>query len=754
MRLQFSRIHNKSIFNSDFETLTVQNGTIEFKQQNHAHGGIAVVYAPNGIGKSSFAETISNTTSSDDFAFSAVDENGRTLSPEDNAFRVIGDQISRHIIQGDESQYLVGAEIRREYELKKRVEEGFAAAFKEQLVTLYKRDYGVSKVTDVLLNYVQATSVNAYTFIRSIVNTRSRGSDINHADFMAYIRNPQNRVTVEELEDAKRQYVIQDCQKSKIVSLLMSLDSAIIRPSEEIPVIERHDDAIHILKKYPGVQSCIVCDNEDFDNASILQRKQANRERIYNNLDRETKKILDKIVMDISLLNNDPFRIKDIVMGFISSGDPTGFLTLREELKRYLDNIAKDMILKLIDCFEGTSIIRDFDELSQLRENEPTLDSDDLIYIQDVISENIDRDIKVVRSDDGEKNFQLLLGDAPLLNVERENMHLSTGEQNFISLAFELLLAKNSPEEYIVLDDPISSFDSVYKNKIAYCIIKFLENKKQIVLTHNLDLVRLLEVQLKGCFNLYMLSNSEGGRNGFIRVLPEEQKLLINLSDLISLFQNKSNSLLPAITDRKLFLMAMIPFMRGYAHITHDSNDNYGKLSRLMHGYESESLDLVPVYNELFDSVFEGSEEVSVEDILDLQCDDLSFIDENRFPLLAETLRQTLIYYHLRMIVEKKLVDTFHIQIRPGDIVMLTNIIQRAFRCNGDDPDYNAKRNYRVFFASRKTLLNEFNHFEGNINIFQPAIDIAANRLQQEVLSIEAKLQEIENRYSMFAQSE
>lgn len=49
---------------------------------------------------------------------------------------------------------------------------------------------------------------------------------------------------------------------------------------------------------------------------------------------------------------------------------------------------------------------------------------------------------------------------------------------------------------YIELDDPISSFDSVYKNKIAFCIIKFLENKKQIILTHNTDLIRLLEVQL------------------------------------------------------------------------------------------------------------------------------------------------------------------------------------------------------------------------------------------------------------------
>lgn len=38
----------------------------------------------------------------------------------------------------------------------------------------------------------------------------------------------------------------------------------------------------------------------------------------------------------------------------------------------------------------------------------------------------------------------------------------------------------------------------------------------------------------------------------------------------------------------------------------------------------------------------------------------------------------------------------------------------------------------RVFFTSRKTLLNEFNHFEGNMNIFQPVIDITDEALKKE----------------------
>lgn len=132
----------------------------------------------------------------------------------------------------------------------------------------------------------------------------------------------------------------------------------------------------------------------------------------------------------------------------------------------------------------------------------------------------------------------LLLSDEQFLGVDRTDLHLSTGEQNFISLAFELLMARRTDKDFIVLDDPISSFDSLYKNKIAYCIVKFLENKKQLIFTHNTDLIKLLEAQQQGCFNLYLFNNTDSGKNGFIRVKDNEKDILLNMHKLIELFQN------------------------------------------------------------------------------------------------------------------------------------------------------------------------------------------------------------------------
>ena len=116
----------------------------------------------------------------------------------------------------------------------------------------------------------------------------------------------------------------------------------------------------------------------------------------------------------------------------------------------------------------------------------------------------------------------------------------------------------------------------------------------------------------------------------------------------------------------------------------------------------------------------------------------MDILDLTIFPLLGNTLKQTLVYYYLRMKVEKELVASFGITTH--DMDTLNQIIQRAFRCEETDPNYEQKRKFRVFFTSRKTLLNEFNHFEGNMNIFQPAIDITQAALQKEITDIESEL--------------
>ena len=744
MKLVFSVIKNGTIFEPEFQRLTPDVGSIDFKRMGTT-GGIAVVYAPNGTGKSSLSRVLGSEPV-DDISFSAVDENGDFV--ESNAFHVIPDQINRNVIRGKETDYLVGRQIKREYELRDRINKLFSDAY-AALSGKYKNDFKVSKVGDFLLKQIEKVPESPYStafkYIRSIVNSREHGKTIDQSQYIDFIRNIDNRISLQDLDLEKKTWVINDCSgKSKIVERIIGLDYHTIVSSAETVQIERHDDAIGILKKYHSLETCVVCDSHDFHGDELLTRKQNNRNRIYDDLDQKTKELLDKVVKDNTLTMSDPFDVKRIVSDFIAGGEADDLQELQQQLGQYISAIGNEMIDALFHCFDGTSLYHDYDEYTALVATQPQLDSEELLFIEDVINENIGKTIKIER-DSNSKNYKLKLDNIDLIGTDRGLMELSSGEQNFISLAFELLMARHLDKKYIVLDDPISSFDSVYKNKIAFCIIRFLEKKNQIVLTHNTDLIRLLNVQLQNCFNLYILNNVHQGRNGFIPVTTQEKNLLINLHDLVKFFQNKVDSqkgekeLIPSIRNRRLFLMSMVPFMRGYAHISLDKDNDYGKLSGIMHGYRNGSVDVVPIYKKLFDYDFGGSEEISVMDILDIDCNSVDILDESCFPLLADTLKQSLVYYYLRMKVEKELVDIFG--IATDDRTMLNQIIQKAFPKNQDSDEQN--RNFRVFFTSRKTLLNEFNHFEGNMNIFQPAIDITPSALQKEITDIQNKLVEV-----------
>lgn len=746
MKLEFSSIKNGTIFPDSFQHLNEENGTIEFKHMQGA-GGLAVVYAPNGTGKSSFANVLRTTTASDYISFSATDENGSPITPESGLFHVVQDQLNRNIIQGKETDYLVGEQIRREYDLKDQINSLYNTAL-ANLNLKYKNDYKVTKVGDFLLTRIGTVDeyVRPRLYIRDLVKTQSKGKGINQEEFIAYIRDDENKPSLVDLDNEKRQFVINDCHSKKIVEVIINLNHQAITSDPQVVQIERHDDAIKLLNKYHDLDTCVVCDNHDFDGNSILTRKTENRQHIYESLDQATKDLLDKVIKDDSLELSDPFEIKNTIRAFISGEDSVEILQLQDELRAYVYAIGNEMIEELFHCFDESGFFQKYDEYYALTQINPQLDNEEILFIQEIISENIGKDITIER-DESSRNYKLKIGGKDLIGVNPKDLQLSAGEQNFISLSFDLLFARRSNSPYVVLDDPISSFDSVYKNKIAFCIIKFLEDKKQIVLTHNTDLIRLLNVQKNNSFNLYILSRAEDGQNGFIPVNQQEKQLLINLHELVKLFQNNTNqqgenvSLYDAIGNRRDFLMAMIPFMRGYANIVRDPNHYYNQLSGIMHGYERGSLDVVPIYNELFGYDFGGQEVISTSDILNIDCNALDIIDEESFPLLSETLRQTLVYYHLRMKVEKELTDLF--PMRTDDNPMLSQVISRAFNAERNNPDFEIKRRFRVFLNSRKTLLNEFNHFEGNLNIFQPAIDITPEALDKEIRDIEAKLSEI-----------
>ena len=225
-----------------------------------------------------------------------------------------------------------------------------------------------------------------------------------------------------------------------------------------------------------------------------------------------------------------------------------------------------------------------------------------------------------------------------------------------------------------------------------------------------------------------MFNNIDNGENGFIPVNEQEREILLNLNKLLDLFRNE---IVEEIKDERLFLISMIPFMRGYANIIGNSH-KYKSLSKVMHGYEKRTVDISYIYKVLFKKkISEVKHKVSVKDILELNLNEIEILNKEKYPLLNKTLKHTLTYLFLRLKVEKVLIDKYKIDTEKEKEQALQNIINKAFIKDTDK---------RIFFTSRKTLLNEFNHFEGNMNIFQPAIDITETALKKEFDDINREL--------------
>lgn len=66
---------------------------------------------------------------------------------------------------------------------------------------------------------------------------------------------------------------------------------------------------------------------------------------------------------------------------------------------------------------------------------------------------------------DENSRLRIYLSNQEFLGKAREELPLSTGEQNFLSLTFEFLKAKNSECPIVVIDDPVSSFVPFIKIK-------------------------------------------------------------------------------------------------------------------------------------------------------------------------------------------------------------------------------------------------------------------------------------------------
>ena len=716
--ITFNKIENKDIFKNGFKDFT-KNNTLCFNDKR-----IIVIYGPNGTGKTSLINALEGNKDTDiKFNYENIEYDSNSCK---DLIYIIKEQYYRNIINGEAKDFLLGDNILKEDELFKSLENNFNSFIKVEYKKILENDFLISSSKSKLIDIIKIEQIKD---IIKIVAKKTLSFDLNLIVKLITIPKEIQVQNIKKYEEEKYKFFIKDYSKNNdsLIIKILDLKNRNIEKCSEVNEIEENDAALIVLNKYKDKDQCIVCDNTEYNSEILIQKKSDNKERIINLLDEETKKVMNEIIKLIGI--EDPFNFKKIILKAIEEGDENLINDLKKELFIYIDIFNNNLIEKFKIIILKSKLLDIYSQYINLINMKIDIDDEDISYIQKIIENDMNKNLKVVR--DKNKNIKIYLDEIDFLNLKREELPLSCAELNYLSLSFEFLRAKKSQNKFIVIDDPISSYDSIYKNKATFIIIDMLKDKKCLILTHNLDLVRLLNAQYLDCFHFYIMNNTEGEENGFIELKRKERNILTNITDLIQTFREDIFNYLN-IENSKLYFISMIQYMRGYALITNNTNKEV--LTKLMHGY-GDNIEMDKKYNlkEIYYNLFQPYSYkfnslkdclISKKDILNLGNElnnSLNIIDVNDYYLLNKTLRHSLTYLHLRLLVENVLVQKYNINTDKYN--KLGSIVNQAFI---DD------RKKRFQLTSKKTLLNEFNHFEGNFSIFQPAIDITDAGLSHE----------------------
>lgn len=93
-----------------------------------------------------------------------------------------------------------------------------------------------------------------------------------------------------------------------------------------------------------------------------------------------------------------------------------------------------------------------------------------------------------------------------IIKLDRSIETYSTGEINYLSFLIRIYEFISSDNDYLIIDDPVSSVDLVNHYRMTYELVKRANNtKKLIILTHSVSLLNTINSQHKGKFKFYYL---------------------------------------------------------------------------------------------------------------------------------------------------------------------------------------------------------------------------------------------------------
>ncbi len=337
------------------------------------------------------------------------------------------------------------------------------------------------------------------------------------------------------------------------------------------------------IKDYNKLSEIFEEEKNKILNNESLKNSFANIEKVIN-ANKELRAFKDAISGDntllIELLDYDSFRVK-VLFSYLKQSiqNVKSLVELYREKKSEIEKIIEQANK---DQKEWESVIKIFNQRFLVPFKVELQNQKDILLNKDAAQ------FRFIFSDDNQD-----------VNVQKEDLqkHLSGGEKRalyILQILFEIEARKRSNEtQLLVFDDILDSFD--YRNK--YAIIEYLNDLQEcgqfklLVMTHNFDFYRTLASRLN---------------------IPREQIKMIRKNDAREIiFKNGGylKSFIECIRNSKedKNFFALIPFVRNLIEYTRpqaDKDNDYIKLTSCLHMKKDTKNIQIQDISKIFDSVF------------------------------------------------------------------------------------------------------------------------------------------------------
>ena len=251
MGLVFTKIENGDVFTRDFNPLT-RNNQIDFPTTEE----IAVIYGPNGTGKTSLIKVLSDTPNTKlEFVY-----DGTTYTSGANVFHVVNDQNNRNIISGETRDFFLGDNIQHEFELQDLLAEK-RAAFISAVLSILK-GYKITTTKHPLSDLIEDESLRG--FVKNCANNKSKGDQYTNEQIVNMM-TALGRATVPDYDQACLNYLVEDYSKKKpVIAQIEALAGETLAPStrykSEGNLRSRYEVTVQTPKISSGrSKSCLRC---------------------------------------------------------------------------------------------------------------------------------------------------------------------------------------------------------------------------------------------------------------------------------------------------------------------------------------------------------------------------------------------------------------------------------------------------------------------------------------------------------------